>query len=60
VDIREQYPLERELTLNIAEDLGIKHPIDSKTNTPIVMTTDCFLTMREGSSIVYKARTMKF
>lgn len=60
IDIREQYPLDRELTLKIAEDLGIKHPIDSKTSTPIVMTTDCFLTMREGSSIIYKARTMKF
>lgn len=60
VDIREQYPLDRELTLKIAEDLDLKHPIDSKTNTPLVMTTDCFLTMREGSSIIYKARTMKF
>nr|WP_236690859.1 TnsA endonuclease N-terminal domain-containing protein [Lysinibacillus xylanilyticus] len=43
----------------MAEDLGINHPIDKKTNTPIVMTTDCFLTMREGTSIVYKARTLK-
>ncbi|WP_082172676.1 TnsA endonuclease N-terminal domain-containing protein [Lysinibacillus xylanilyticus] len=59
MDIREQFPLERELTLKIAEDLGINHPIDKKTNTPIVMTTDCFLTMREGTSIVYKARTLK-
>ena len=24
------------------------------------MTTDCFLTMREGISVVYKARTLKF
>lgn len=60
VDIREQYPLDRELTLKIAEDLDLKHLIDSKTNTPLVMTTDCFLTMREGSSIIYKVRTMKF
>lgn len=60
LDIREQFPLERELTSKIADDLGIAHPIDKKTNTPIVMTTDCFLTMREGASIVYKARTMKY
>lgn len=60
LDIREQYPLERELTLKIAEELGINHPVDKKTNTPIVMTTDCFLTMREGSSVVYKARTLKY
>ena len=48
VYIREQYSLQRELILNIAEDLGIQHPIDSKTNTPIAMTTNYFLTMREG------------
>ncbi|WJE30600.1 TnsA endonuclease N-terminal domain-containing protein [Bacillus altitudinis] len=60
LDIREQFPLERELTLKIAEELGINHPIDNKTGTPIVITTDCFLTMREGNSIIYKARTMKF
>lgn len=60
IDIREQFPLERELTLKIAEELGINHPTDKKTNTPIVMTTDCLLTMREGTSIVYKARTLKF
>ena len=60
LDIREQFPLEREVTLKIAEDLGVKHPVDTKTNTPIVMTTDCFLTMREGISVVYKARTLKF
>lgn len=60
IDIREQFPLDRELTLQIADDLGIKHPLDNKTNTTIVMTTDFFLTVREGSSIVYKARTLKF
>ncbi|SFQ87191.1 TnsA endonuclease C terminal [Bacillus mycoides] len=59
IDIREQFPLDREVTLQIAGDVGIKHPIDNKTNTPIVMTTDLFLTVREGSSIVYKARTLK-
>lgn len=60
LDIREQFPLDRELTLKIAGDLDIKHPVDTKTNTPIVMTTDCFLTMREGTTVVYKARTLKF
>ncbi|WP_339196525.1 TnsA endonuclease N-terminal domain-containing protein [Solibacillus sp. FSL R5-0449] len=60
VDIREQFPLDREITLQIADELGINHPTDRKTNTPIVMTTDCFLTIREGNLIVYKARTLKF
>lgn len=60
IDIREQLPLDREVTLQIADNLGIKHPLDNKANTTIVMTTDFFLTVREGSSIVYKARTLKF
>ncbi|WP_347564349.1 TnsA endonuclease N-terminal domain-containing protein [Bacillus sp. MM2020_4] len=59
IDIREQFPLDREVTLQIADDLGIKHPHDNKTSTTIVMTTDFFLTVREGPSIVYKARTLK-
>lgn len=44
IDIREQFPLERELTLKIAEDLGINHPIDNKTNTPIVIINGNFIT----------------
>lgn len=59
IDIREQFPLDRETTLQIAEELGIRHSMDSKTVVPIVMTTDFFLTVREGNSIVYKARTLK-
>ncbi|MEA0564472.1 hypothetical protein U2H26_15000 [Lysinibacillus irui] len=57
---REQFPLDREVTLQVADNLGIKHPTDNKTNTPIVMTTDFFLTVREGYLIVYKTRTLKF
>lgn len=37
LDIHEQLPLKRELTLKIAEDLDIKYPVDTKTNTPIVI-----------------------
>lgn len=57
IDIREQFPLEREVTLKIADSFNIKHSSDK--NTPIVMTTDFLLTVREGKSIVYKARTVK-
>lgn len=59
VDIREQFPLDREVTLAVAEELGIKHPVDSKTSTPVVMTTDFFLSEREGNQLNYKARTIK-
>lgn len=59
IDIREQYPLDRMVTLKISEELGIKHPTDPKTGTPIVMTTDFLLTFREDNHLVYKARTIK-
>ncbi|BFG77762.1 TnsA endonuclease N-terminal domain-containing protein [Paraburkholderia terrae] len=39
-DIREGFPLNREKTLAIAEESGIPHPKDPRTNTPIVMTSD--------------------
>lgn len=59
IDIREQYPLDRMVTLKISEELGFKHPSDPKTGTPIVMTTDFLLTLREENGLVYKARTIK-
>ena len=60
VDIREQYPLlPLEETLVIADELGIKHPADPKTNEPIVMTTDFLLTVNKGEGNVELARTIK-
>lgn len=59
-DIREQYPLlPLEETLVIADELGIKHPADPKTNEPIVMTTDFLLTVNKGEDSVELARTIK-
>jgi hypothetical protein len=59
VDIQEQYPLTRQDTFLIAENKGIKHPTDPKSQIPIVMTTDFFITLSnlEGTSQV--ARTIK-
>lgn len=50
VDIREHYPLlPREETIEIANELGIKHPVYPGSNTPIVMTTDIVpVVMRSG------------
>jgi hypothetical protein len=59
LDIREQFPLNRELTIKIAESIGIKHPTDPKTQTPIIMTTDFFITVRRKDEVVYLARTLK-
>jgi len=59
IDIREQFPLNREKTIKIAEEKGIKHPLDNQTQTPIVMTTDFLITIRENTEIKYLARTIK-
>lgn len=59
VDVREQFPLDREKTYKIAESKNIKHPIDSTTNTPLVLTTDFFITIREEEKIRFIARTIK-
>lgn len=49
VDIREQYPLDRDLTLEIAAAHSIRHPYYPGTQTPTVMTTDFLVTqIRNG------------
>ena len=48
-DIREQYPLlELDETLAIADQLGIVHPTDPKSQEPCVVTTDFLLTFQDG------------
>lgn len=47
-DLREQYPLELEETLAIADQLGIVHPTDPKSQEPCVATTDFLLTFQDG------------
>jgi len=50
-DIREQYPLERDVTQTIAHELGIRHPCYPGTKVPTVMTVDFLLTIvRNGKS----------
>nr|WP_244905023.1 TnsA endonuclease N-terminal domain-containing protein [Lysinibacillus boronitolerans] len=52
-DIREQFPLlPLEETIVIADELGLKHPTDPKTNQPVVMTTDFLLTVEKGNGLV--------
>lgn len=48
VDIREQFPLDRDETRRIADLLGFKHPRPPKTDVDIVMTTDFLLTISDG------------
>lgn len=54
-DIREQFPLRLQDTLDIARSLGIRHPWDYSSDFPIVMTTDFLITTPEG----ILARTVK-
>ena len=60
VDIREQFPLELEETLLIAEELGIKHPINPVTKEAIVMTSDFCITLKDGNSMRDVIRTAKY
>lgn len=59
IDIREQFPLDRAATQSIAERLGITHPRDARTKTPLVMTTDFLCdAMRDGRRVQI-ARSVK-
>ncbi|MDZ8070949.1 MAG: TnsA endonuclease C-terminal domain-containing protein [Nostoc sp. DedQUE08] len=61
IDIREQFPLELEETLDIAKQCGYKHPVNPKTGEPNVMTTDFVVTIpgTTGIGIMDQARTVK-
>jgi hypothetical protein len=59
-DIREQYPLELNRTLAIAERLGITHPTDPRTRQSIVMTTDFVNTIDQAGKPIDQARSIKY
>ena len=49
LDIREQFPLPREETQRVAEQLRIAHPHYVDTKVPMVMTADFLLTIQSAS-----------
>jgi len=59
IDIREQYPLDRNLTQDIARSLGIRHPHYPGTNIPAVMTVDFLVTQVVGGENVLVAYNAK-
>ena len=60
IDIREQYPLlDIERAMDIANKIGVKYPVDKKSGTPNVLTTDFLITVFEGGREYYIARTVK-
>ena len=58
-DIREQFPLDRAITQRIADRLGIDHPKDVRTRTPLVMTTDFLVDVVRDGRIQQYARAVK-
>nr|WP_256368830.1 TnsA endonuclease N-terminal domain-containing protein [Acidovorax sp. SRB_24] len=55
IDIREQYPLDRELTQTIAQQLKIRHPHYPGTHVPTVMTVDFLLTVTKDGKETFMA-----
>lgn len=59
-DIREQFPLiDYEEATNIADDLGIKYPMDNESGFPYVLTTDFMITINIKGKEINVARTIK-
>ncbi len=53
VDIREQFPLERDITLEVARTLKLKHPHYPGTHVATVMTVDFLVTrLRHGEKVL--------
>jgi len=59
IDIREQFPLPRDLTVAFAEELGIKHPCYPKSTIPIVITVDICATYEVNGEQVIRGYSCK-
>ncbi len=59
-DIREQFPLELNETLDIAKRLGVPHPANPRTRQPIIMTTDFVNTIDQAGKLIDHARSIKY
>ena len=60
IDIREQFPLDRELTRAIAGSMGVRHPTDPASKIESVMTTDLVVSFRPPSGgLVARAFSVK-
>ena len=61
IDMREQFALlPRDETIEIAREMGVRHPTDPRTKCPIVMTTDLFLSIRQAMATTYQPITVKY
>lgn len=58
-DIREQFPLDRRQTYQIARRLGIRHPVTT-SGTPYVLTLDFLITRRVGDTFRLDPYSFKY
>lgn len=59
IDIREQYPLDREETRRIASEMGVRHPFDTQGKCDIVMTTDFLVDVQTSNGSQLLVRSAK-
>jgi hypothetical protein len=60
LDIREQFPItDRRETLAIARSLGVRHPVDRASQSPIVITTDLVSTQGTAHGPMLAAYSVK-
>lgn len=59
IDIREQYPLDRDITLEVAHEIGVRHPYYPGTHVPTVMTLDFLVSKIFNSEESLKAYSVK-
>jgi TnsA endonuclease N terminal/TnsA endonuclease C terminal len=61
IDIREQFPLlPFEESVEIAREIGVRHPVDPRTKHPIVMSTDLLLTVEQRLKDTSHPYTVKY
>ena len=58
-DIREQFPLDRLVTRQIATSMGVRHPTDTGNKTPLVMTTDFLVDVLQEGKLRQEACAVK-
>lgn len=59
IDIREQYPMNQDKTVQIAKELNLKHPTDRNSKFPYVMTSDFLITVNDNGIERDIVRTIK-
>lgn len=59
VEFREQFPMERSITLGAAQALGVRHPVYPGGKVPVAMTIDALLTERTSQGDVTTAWDIK-